>query len=263
MSGEFRRPVDVGATSPNRRKAQLRRAVKLTGNLTLFSVMVLGSFWIWGEIRSHERFSVSVIELAGPDRVDPRIEEIAESCRGRNLFEIDLEELSARFETVDWVEEAAIVKLLPHTLSIEITEREPVAIVIRRGREWWVDEEGAIFEPIAGERSDLPRLETLTRARTAEALAFLGSLERRDPALHDRIVRLTPLAHAQWVVEERELGTRIILSERDVIGKWRSLYGIARTEAWQRGVVEYADLRFDRQIVVRLLGQGEQLERSR
>lgn len=248
---QYRRPVDVGATSPNRRKVQIRRLVRLSVNLGMLTVLVTGASWLWNRTRSDERFRISEITLEAPDRAGADVSAIIESYRGRNLFEVDLEEVSTRLDSIDWIAESSIEKLVPHTLRVEIVERIPVAIVSRQNRDLWVSADGRLFEPWAGyDDAGLPRVETSSRPHTIEALHLLASLERRDPQLRSRVERLTPLAHRQWVIGDRELGTKVIVDESRLVTQWRALYGIAQHEKWPPGAIEYADLRFDRQIVV-------------
>ena len=47
----------------------------------------------------------------------------------RNIFRVSLAERQADLERLPWVSHAAVMRLLPHTIRVEITERTPVAFV--------------------------------------------------------------------------------------------------------------------------------------
>lgn len=251
MAQTFHRPIDPGAMSPNRRKSMLRRVARLLGNLTLLGLVAGGVVWGWASVRSDSRFDIREITIEGPERIDERATGIVEAVRGSNLFTIDLGELRDELEAIDWIREVEIEKRIPGSLEVVIRERIPVATVLRKGREVWVDEDGNAF-PVwpQYELKDLPRVDTPTLATTREALSFMASLERRDPELFALVRRVTPIGHRQWMIEDGRLGTRLICHESDVIEKWRTLYGIAVEEGWSSGGIEYADLRFDRQLVI-------------
>src|SRR5262249_9065908 len=48
---------------------------------------------------------------------------------GANLLALDLARIKRDLELAPWVREAALERILPHTLNIRITEREPLAQV--------------------------------------------------------------------------------------------------------------------------------------
>jgi cell division protein FtsQ len=74
-----------------------------------------------------------------------------------SVFWIDEEAVADRLRAMPFVRSARIRTSLPHTVRIEIVEREPAAIWHGSGRDLWVDSEG-ITLPVASQLTALPIL---------------------------------------------------------------------------------------------------------
>ena len=61
-----------------------------------------------------------------------------------NILSIELAELRRKVETNPWIERAEIKRILPHRISIKITERAPAAIILLE-RLYYIDAGGVIF----------------------------------------------------------------------------------------------------------------------
>jgi cell division septal protein FtsQ len=77
---------------------------------------------------------------------------------GDSLLKLDLQHVAEQLEKNPWVENLNIRRRFPGTLSIEITERVPVAVV-NMGYLYYLDDKGEIFKPLTeGDRLDFPIL---------------------------------------------------------------------------------------------------------
>lgn len=75
---------------------------------------------------------------------------------GDSLLELDPRHVAEQLEKNPWVEQLRIRRRFPRTLSIEITERVPVAVV-NMGYLYYLDAKGTIFKPLTeGDRLDYP-----------------------------------------------------------------------------------------------------------
>ncbi len=72
----------------------------------------------------------------------------------RNLLTVPLETRRAELESLPWVEHATVMRLLPHTLRVAITERTPVAFVRQGGEIGLVDANGVLLDFSPGASSD-------------------------------------------------------------------------------------------------------------
>jgi len=110
---------------------------------------------------------------------------------GRSLYLFPLAERRRELLKVNWVKDAAIVRLWPNRVAVEITERQPAAFIdlkVDSMSRWaLIDAEGVILEPpprapfqlpvITGVRADEPQTMRGTRVRRMQRMmAELGSL---------------------------------------------------------------------------------------
>ena len=67
------------------------------------------------------------------------------------LFSVDADELERRVEMHPWIADAHIGRLLPHTLTVMVTERQPAALFKHAGGELVLDKEGVVLSIVSGE----------------------------------------------------------------------------------------------------------------
>jgi cell division septal protein FtsQ len=104
---------------------------------------------------------------------------------GTRLLDIKTSDVARRVETLPWVLDARVERIIPSKLRISVTERTPVAQVALSGRNYFVDRQGVVLSEGSGLElaiGGLP-LKTLTVGQQIslrqfrEALAVLDSLE--------------------------------------------------------------------------------------
>jgi cell division protein FtsQ len=107
------------------------------------------------------------IQVAQNHYVSPAsVREIFRVDRGHSVLRIPLSERRRQIETLPWVEQASVLRALPNTLRVEITERTPIAF-LRDGSDLaLIDVHGVIldrplkgnfhFPVITGISSDMP-----------------------------------------------------------------------------------------------------------
>ncbi len=104
------------------------------------------------------RFEVrGLIYEATPHVDDTRLRELMALSPGTNILSLDLDAIAARVVEDDWVARASVVRVLPDSLEVEVTEHEPRAVLLLGGRLLLVDAEGQPFKALdSGERGQLP-----------------------------------------------------------------------------------------------------------
>ncbi len=143
------------------RRRRLRAAVRrwrglLLGVVTL--IVIAGGVWL---LYFSSYLVTRAVTVDGNSNVSAaRVESTARVPIGTQLARLDVEAIRARVESIAAVERAEISRSWPHTLSITITERVPVALVDlveRGGKARTVDIRGVLFN---GSGTDLPRIRT-------------------------------------------------------------------------------------------------------
>jgi len=253
-TGRFMRPIDVSTARRSRRRVQIRRLLVIFANVVLAIAIAAGATWLWQRAHRDERFAIRTIDVSGRNHADAAaVRGIVGRYQGANLFQLDIAALQAKLEAIPWVEKAAIEKGLPDTLRIEIVERVPAALVEIDGTPRYIDANGVIFAPFDAKigGADLPMIEGADRGEAAECVRFLGTLRLEAPDLFARVVSIRPERSSGWVVEDRSLHAPLSLPAEGAVAKWRLLDRIAAAEGLDGTSLEYADLRFRRQIVVK------------
>ncbi|MDP8937300.1 MAG: FtsQ-type POTRA domain-containing protein [Actinomycetota bacterium] len=135
-----------------RRRERRRRLAVLVGTVSL-TVLAGGA---WGASRS-PLLDVDRVEVAGAARTD--VAEVVRASgvhRGRPLVDVDAGAAAARAEQLPWVLRATVRREWGGTVSIEVTEREPVAAA-RAGEGWaLVDAEGRVLAAAPAPPAGLP-----------------------------------------------------------------------------------------------------------
>ncbi|MAK81479.1 cell division protein FtsQ/DivIB [Phenylobacterium sp.] len=109
---------------------------------------------------------------------------------------LDLEALRARVESVGWVEEAQIVRLLPDTLIIAISERRQLAVWQHNGASRVIDADGRVIPEANPLRAaNLPLV--VGQGADQHAAAILPRIAAR-PQLMSRVEALVRVDDRRW-----------------------------------------------------------------
>jgi cell division protein FtsQ len=66
--------------------------------------------------------------------------------KGDSILTLDLDAMRRRVEHVGWVEDAKVIRLLPDTLVIAVSERQPVAVWQHQGKIGLIDAKGELIK---------------------------------------------------------------------------------------------------------------------
>lgn len=115
--------------------------------------------WVADEVNDATRhvlvasgLSVEQIRVEGRNRAD--LEEVREAIgivQGGSILHFDVAAARARLEEIEWIEDAKVIRLLPRTIHVVITERRPVAIWQMDGNLHLVDNNGFILNEFRDE----------------------------------------------------------------------------------------------------------------
>lgn len=152
--------------APNKVKVQ-RKPLDLKKYLRPLKMIVLGITAIsltggilYGCYRAFSAvtlFSLKTIEVSAVKHLTrAELLELAGVEPGKDLFHMNLKRMGEHILLNPWVETVRINRYYPDTLSIAITEREPVAIV-NMGFIYYLDKKGNVFKVLnKGDKLDYP-----------------------------------------------------------------------------------------------------------
>ncbi len=109
---------------------------------------------------------------------------------------LDLEEVRKRIETVGWVKEARVVRLLPDTLVLAVVERRQLAVWQSGGKSRVIDETGRVI-PEADPRR-FPNLPLIVGAGANEFAAQILPEVAARPRLAERLEALVRVDGRRW-----------------------------------------------------------------
>lgn len=80
------------------------------------------------------------------NKKDDYITRILGLKKNTNIFSLDLQKLRQKLRTIPSVEDATVVRILPDTILVNITERMPRALVNFSNAKWVIDENTVLME---------------------------------------------------------------------------------------------------------------------
>lgn len=116
-----------------------------------------------------------------------RVQRVANVPMGKQLMRLDLQAIKARVETIPAVREANVSRSWPQSVSIEIDERQPVAVIDRGTGVQAMDESGVLFRHYAKRPDGLPMLRTGADTRTEALVEAAKVLRALPPDLSKRV----------------------------------------------------------------------------
>ena len=262
------KPVEIRKRKFSRKAWPLYRRVLAGGIATIASGLLLY------EAANYFLFSPDVmlasaeqIEIEG-NRYVPReaIVEKFSADMGHSVVRLPLGERRKAIESLPWVEQAGVQRVLPNRIRVDITERMPVAFLRTASELSLVDSHGMIFDRSVEGEFRFPVVSGITESMSREQRAlrmisyvqFMKEIEHVQPGANDRIsevdlsdasdvrATLTGLGSNSGSASpilvhfgDSDFGNRYhLLSEN--IDQWRA----------SAGSVDSVDLRFARQVVV-------------
>jgi cell division protein FtsQ len=142
-------------------------------------------------------FRVEKVHLEGVSpEAAPAVKAALGLSRGEPLARMDLAAIKARVEQVGWVKEAKVLRLLPDTLVISVTERSRLAVWQHQGHAVVIDQDGRpIPEADPANFTDLP---LVVGSGADQAAAAILPMLRERPRLTARLEALVRVDDRRW-----------------------------------------------------------------
>ena len=246
-------------------------AASVAGATVLYS---FGSFLLFS--RDMALLRPEQVEISGNHVVArARVLELFAPDRGRSVLRIPLDDRRSQLESLPWIEQAAVRRVLPNRIQIELVERVPIAF-LRQGSDMaLIDSHGVILtRPVEGD-FHFPVVTGITAAMPIEERAkrmqlFSGFLQQIDSArlgasdlvsevdlsdaenLKATLEGLPPLvvADAKGPSPWTDGPLLVYFGDKDFEARYRTLLDNIATWRATAGRVQSVDLRFSREVVV-------------
>lgn len=204
---------------------------RIADSMLVFVGFGIDDIKITGEKETSEIGVLSALELSG------------------SLVSFDVRKAEARLSELPWVESAVLRKLYPHTLKIDIKEREPFALWQHDGEVFVIDREGRQIVPLEdGRFAKLPFMVGGGANQTAEGL--LADL-LQEPEIARQMRAAVLVAERRWDLH-LDNGVTVKLPETNVRAALAELQRLDREKQLLSRDVVVIDLRLPDRITVRL-----------
>nr|PZN84052.1 MAG: hypothetical protein DIU57_09080 [Pseudomonadota bacterium] len=179
----------------------------------------------------------------------------------RSLLRFDSLAARARIEQLPWIKQAAITRIFPDSISVEVTEREAFAVWRTSDGEFLIDVTGRVLGPAPPSmRANLPRLVGEGAAREPSVIV---SILAGFPELQARVEEVVRVAKRRWTLRLAN-GPEIHLpAGREIEALKTFTSNLAARHLLDGRVYAAIDLRSPDRIVVRPRHSDEQKTASR
>jgi cell division protein FtsQ len=262
------KPVEI------RKRKFSRKAWPLYRRVLAAAIATMAAGFLLYQSGNYFLFSPGVM-LASADQISiegnrfvPRdaIVEKFSADMGRSVVRVPLGERRIALETLPWVEQARVQRVLPNRIRVEIIERTPVAFLRMANELSLVDSQGMIFDrPVEGEfrfpvvsgiAESTPREQREQRMNSF--VQFMKEIELAQPGSDDRISEVDLSDASDVRATLTGLGADsgsaspvlVHFGDTDFGNRYRLL--AENVDQWRAsaGSVDSVDLRFARQVVV-------------
>lgn len=96
-------------------------------------------------------FKVEDVLINGTDKLDKKaLVKVADIELGSNIMTSDINQIKLNLETLPWIRDATVERVLPNKIVITINEEVPQAIFKEGGNYYYINNKGKIIEKIEG-----------------------------------------------------------------------------------------------------------------
>ncbi|MGH9592509.1 MAG: cell division protein FtsQ/DivIB, partial [Bryobacteraceae bacterium] len=185
---------------------------------------------------------------------------------GHSVVRVPLTDRRKALESLPWIEQAAVQRVLPNRLRVSVTERTPVAYLRSAGDLSLVDSHGVILERPSEGAFRFPVVNGLVEAMPGDAreqrmnlfVQFMKEIEAAQPGADDHVseVDLSDAADVRVTLTGLGSGSAnaapvlVHFGDSDFANRYHLLSD--NVDQWRAGAggIDSVDLRFARQVVV-------------
>lgn len=251
---EFRR----SSAPPRRRRRNPVLALLRPLAVSLLLVAMPAALVTW--VLASPRFDLRDVAVSGTPRVSAEALRAAVApFEGGNLVLLPLDTVEAAVRRNPWVDTVEVAKELPDRLRVEVTERRPVALLVRGSGLVYADEKGRPIAPVDDpERARKAGLVVVAFAHpqlspsdgVGGALEVAGELGRVQPSWAGALSKIEVLGEQDFRLHTGSLRFPLLVTRGQVGPKVKRLTELLPQLDRRYPAIRAVDLRFSRRIVV-------------
>ena len=211
-----------------------------------------------------DALTITRITVSGNSRLSKgEVVALLDGIRGASMLTVDIESWRQKLLSSPWVADATIRRVLPGTVNVVISERQPTGIGRVNDDLYLIDDRGGIIDQYGPNYAelDLPVIDGLAaaprdsglvidEARAALAARVLTALQAR-PALARRVseIDVSDVRDAALILKGDTALVRV--GSEQFAERLQSYLDLAPALRERVAAIDYVDLRFDERVYVR------------
>jgi cell division septal protein FtsQ len=194
------------------------------------------------------------------------VQSLVRGVRGHSILTADLDSVRSRVLESSWVADATVHRVLPSTIEIRVTERQPIGICRMRSRLYLIDRTGTVIDEFGPRYAefDLPILDGLVRTARGKSPAIDGQRAALAARVMDAFAG-NPIGKRLSQVDVSNLADVVVLLDDDEAAlhlgderfaeRLQSYLEVASALQDRVEDIDYVDLRFEERMYVKPRGR--------
>ena len=199
------------------------------------------------------------VKILGIENTKPtEVINIVSGLKETSLSNIDLHEISAQINNIDWIKKSELRKIYPSTLEVKVYEHNPIAIWFNNGNKFLVDDESQIIKEL--NPNNFKNLKVIAGPNALEDIPEIISMIRNYPEFEKKIKSLLRVGDRRWTVRLHN-GITIHLPEKNVANAIEEIEQLDSKHALLSRYVDIIDMRLPDRIDI--MPSGVAMSRSK
>lgn len=246
-----------------RKRARRRVSWRIARNIVGAALVVYASYRAFDLVVSASALQVQQIAVHGNVRMSGGVVQTqVADLRGASILTADLSAYRRRLLLLPWVADVALRRVLPSTVEVFVSERQPMGLCRMGDRVYLVDRFGIVIDEFGPQYAefDLPIIDGLLRTpsgqpsvdeRRADLAARVIEAVAPDAALAARLSQIDVSNLHDAVVLLDDDPAQLHLGEDRFLERLRSYTDVATAVGQRVPDIDYVDLRFQERMYVR------------
>ena len=251
------------AKPAKRRRARRRVSWRIARNILCAALVVYASYRAFDLVVSASALQVQQIAVHGNVRMSAgEVQAHVADLRGTSILTADLSAYRRQLLSSPWVADVALRRVLPSTVEVFVSERQPMGLCRMGDRVYLVDRFGIVIDEFGPQYSefDLPMIDGLLRTpsgqpavdeRRADLAARVIEAVAPDAALAARLSQIDVSNLHDAVVLLDDDPALLHLGEARFLERLRSYTDVATAVGQSVPDIDYIDLRFQERMFVK------------
>ena len=228
------------------------------------TLVIYASYRAFDLVVSAATLHVRHIAVRGNVRLSAgEVQALVEGLRGTSILTADLPAYRRRLLESPWVSDVALRRVLPSTIEVFVSERQPMGLSRLGNQLYLVDRQGTVIDEFGPQYAefDLPIIDGLVRAPNAGQPAIDQRRAELAARVIDAVSQEKDLAERLSQIDVADLHDAVVLIEGDPaqlhLGderfreRLRSYVDLSSALRERVPDIDYVDLRFDERVYVR------------